>query len=224
MIEVVVSCRVSLLAFYSSEKVLSAQVCSLAYVSITVLWLKTRIKLVFAKVNTSGHVKKVIITTNNRIQACFNSSRRKKAKHWTQNQLTNRMYNYQKNTNLFGNVQNFLFHLRLTEWSVFTLTLVVLNPKVIFKWRKDNNKNKKNPLQGAKVRTSCISFSLSQNSHRTTQTNAGDKGCAEACAERFSALKDQHWRHVVSSLSRGHFRNVFVKFLEMLGFWSFIFL
>ena len=54
-------------------------------------------------------------------------------------------------------------------------------------------------------------ISLSQNSHRTRQTKAGDKGCAEACAERFSALKDQHSRHVVSSLSRGHLRNVFVK-------------
>ena len=86
--------------------------------------------------------------------------------------------------------------------------------KVIFKWRKNNNNNNNNkPLQGTNVRTSCISFSLGQNSHRTTerdkQTNAGDKGCAEACAERFPALKDQHWRHVVSSLSRGHFRNVF---------------
>ena len=95
--------------------------------------------------------------------------------------------------------------------------------KLIFKWRKNNN-NKKKPLQGANVRTSCISFSPSQNSHRTRQTNAGDKGCAEACAKRFVALKDQHWRHVVSSLSRGHFRNVFVKSSEMLGFWSFIFL
>ena len=98
--------------------------------------------------------------------------------------------------------------------------------KVIFKWRKNNNnnKNKKKPLQGANVRTSCISFSLSQNSHRTRQTNTGDKGCAEACAECFSTLKDQHWCHVVSSLSRGHFRNVFVKSSEMLGFWSFTFL
>ena len=25
-----------------------------------------------------------------------------------------------------------------------------------------------------------------------SETNAGVKGCAEACAERFSALKDQH--------------------------------
>ena len=57
-----------------------------------------------AKVNKSGHVKKVTITTNNRIQAGFNSTRRKKAKHWTQNQLTNRTHNYQKNTNLFGNL------------------------------------------------------------------------------------------------------------------------
>ena len=94
--------------------------------------------------------------------------------------------------------------------------------KEIFKWRKNNNnnnKNKKKPLQGVNVRTSCISFSLSQNSHRNRQANAGDKGCAE----RFSALKDQHWRHVVSSLSRGHFRNVFVKTSEMRRFWSFIF-
>ena len=62
--------------------------------------------------------------------------------------------------------------------------------KVIFKWRKNNNnnKNKKKPLQGANVHTSCISFSLSQNFNRTRQTNADDKGCAEACTERFSAL------------------------------------
>ena len=51
------------------------------------------------KVNKSGRVKKVTITTNNRIQAGVNSTRRKKAMHWTQNQLTNRMHNYQKNTN-----------------------------------------------------------------------------------------------------------------------------
>ena len=37
VIEVVCSSRISLLAFYSSEEVLSAQVCSLASVSITVL-------------------------------------------------------------------------------------------------------------------------------------------------------------------------------------------
>ena len=87
--------------------------------------------------------------------------------------------------------------------------------KVIFKWRKNNNNsknNKKKPLQGANVRTSCISFSLSQNSHRTRQTNAGDKGCAEACAERFSPLKDQHWRHSLQSITRPfqkRFREVF---------------
>ena len=97
--------------------------------------------------------------------------------------------------------------------------------KVIFKWRNNNNniKNKKKPLQGANVRTSYISFSLSRskvlyasrlshNSHRTRQTNAGDKGCAEACAERFSALKDQHWRHSLQSIARPfqkRFREVF---------------
>ena len=41
-----------------------------------------------AKVNKTGHVKKVTVTTNNRTQAGFNSARRKKAKHWAQNQLT----------------------------------------------------------------------------------------------------------------------------------------
>ena len=49
---------------------------------------------------------KVNQTTNNRIQAGFNSARRWKAKHWTQNQLTTQMHNYQKNTLLFENVQN----------------------------------------------------------------------------------------------------------------------
>ena len=70
---------------------------------------------VSAKVNKSGHVKKLTVTNNKRTQESFNSARRKKAKHWTQNQLTNRMPNYQKNANLFGNVKNVLFHLRLTK-------------------------------------------------------------------------------------------------------------
>ena len=66
-------------------------------------------------VNKSGHVKKLTVTTNDRIQAGFNSVRRKKAKNWTQNQFTNRMHDYQENTNLFGNVQNVLFLLRRTD-------------------------------------------------------------------------------------------------------------
>ena len=63
-----------------SEKVLSAQVCLLACVSNMVLWLKTGIKLVLqreGKLKKPGHVKKVILTTNNRIQAGFNSPRQK---------------------------------------------------------------------------------------------------------------------------------------------------
>ena len=90
-----------------------------------------------------------------------------------------------------------------SDWRMicFYSDIACFESKVIFKWRENNNdnKNKKKPLQGANVRTSWISFS--QNSRITRQTNAGDKGCAEACTERFSALKDQHWRHVVSSLS-----------------------
>ena len=92
-----------------------------------------------AKVNKSGHVKKVTITTNNRIQAGFNSTRRKKA----QNQLTNRMHNYQKNTNLFGNVQNVLFHLRLTVICFYS-NIGCSESKVIFRRRKKNNNNNNN--------------------------------------------------------------------------------
>ena len=44
-----------------------------------------------------GAVKKLTVTTNNGIQAGrFNSARRKKAKHWTQNQFKHRMLNYRK--------------------------------------------------------------------------------------------------------------------------------
>ena len=48
---------------------------------------------------------------------------------------------------------------------------------------KNNNKDKKKAFTWGKRSFACISFSLSQNSHRTRQTNAGDKGCAEACAQ-----------------------------------------
>ena len=75
-----------------------------------VLWLKTGIKLVLqreGKLKKPGHVKKVILTTNNRIQAgLILPDGRRIEKHWTQNQLTTRMHNYQKNTRLFENVQN----------------------------------------------------------------------------------------------------------------------
>ena len=73
--------------------------------------------------------REVSLPRGSTLQAGFNSARRMKSKLWTQNQLTNRMHNCQKNTNLFGNVQNVIFHLRLMEWSVFTLRLVVPNPK-----------------------------------------------------------------------------------------------
>ena len=58
MIEVVISSPESLLAFYSSAKVLSTQVCSLACVSIGVRSLtEDKDKAGSAKVNKSGHVK-----------------------------------------------------------------------------------------------------------------------------------------------------------------------
>ena len=112
--------------------------------------------------------------------------------------------------------KNVLFHLRLTEWSVFYSNIAGCSEsKVIFKWRKNNNnKNRKKPLQGANVCTSCISFSLSQNSYRTRQTNAGDKRCAEACAERFSALK----RPTLTSRSLHSIMRPFQKrFREVFG-------
>ena len=74
--------------------------------------------------------------------------------------------------------------------------------KVIFKWRRTKTTHKgKKAFREANVHTLCISFSLSQNSlsDKQTQSNtvntqksppwACDKRCAEACAERFSALK-----------------------------------
>ena len=56
----------------------------------------------------------------------------------------------------------------------------------------------KNALQGANVRTSCISLRTpATNKHKVnTQKSppwACGKGCAEACAERFSALKYLIW-------------------------------
>ena len=80
-------------------------------------------------VNKSGHVKKLTVTTNNRIQAGFNLTRRKKAKHWTQNQLTNRMHNYQKNTNLFENVPKHHIPPQTDAMIHFYSNLVLLNPK-----------------------------------------------------------------------------------------------
>ena len=76
------------------------------------------------------------------------------------------------------------------------------------KQQQQQKQQQKKPLQGANVRTSCISFSLSRNSHRTRQTNASDKGCAEACAERFSALKDQHSQSITRPFQK-RFREVF---------------
>ena len=94
MIEAVFSSRVSLLAFYSSEKVLSAQVCSLACASITNGSLtEDKDKAGSAKVNKSGHVKKITVTTNNRIQAGFTEfSPAKEGEALDTKQLTNRMH------------------------------------------------------------------------------------------------------------------------------------
>ena len=76
--------------------------------------------------------------------------------------------------------------------------------KIIFKWRKQNNttktKTNKKALQGANVRTYCISFSQSELPQKSPPW-ACDKGCAEACAGRFSAMKlqaDQSWPTLTS--------------------------
>ena len=79
--------------------------------------------------------------------------------------------------------------------------------KVIFKWRRTKTTHKgKKAFREANVHTLCISFSLSQNSlsDKQTQSNtvntqksppwACDKRCAEACAERFSALKSAGYK------------------------------
>ena len=83
------------------------------------------------------------------------------------------MHTYQKNTNLFGNAQNVLFNFILREWSFFYSDIGCSESKVIFKWLKTTTttttktKTKKKALQGENVCTSCISFSLSENSHKT---------------------------------------------------------
>ena len=102
--------------------------------------------------------------------------------------------------------------------------------KAIFKWwKKNNNKNQKKSLYKEQTIAPRVFHSVSVRTltERHKQTQAMD---AQKLAQnvfppwKTERLKDQHWRRAVSSLSRGHFRNVFVKSLEMLGFWSFIFL
>ena len=127
----------------------------------------------------------------------------------------------QKNTRLLRNVQNLLFHLRLTEWSVFPLTLVVLNP-VIFKWRGKNKQTNKKTSQGANVRTSCISFDLSQNSlsdkqtrytHRKTRLKPAIGDAQKLAQNSFSA-----WRPTFTSRSLQSIARPFQKrFREVLG-------
>ena len=72
--------------------------------------------------------------------------------------------------------------------------------------------------------------------HRTTQTNkvTNRKASLEPATRDAQKLTqnvfppwscklnkaDQHWRRVVSTPSRDHFRNVLVKSSEMLGFWK----
>ena len=130
-----------------------------------------------AKVNKSGHVKKLTVTTNNRIQAGFNSVRRKKAKHWTQNQLTNQMHNNLSEIHkpLWKYSKRFI-QPQTDRIICFYSNIGCSESKVISNDEKTTTtKRNEKTLQGANVRTSCISFSLSQNSHRTTQTNAVNK-------------------------------------------------
>ena len=75
----------------------------------------------------------------------------------------------------------------------FSFNIGCSESKVIFKRRKKANMSNKNALQGANVRTSCTSLrtpGTKKHSQRTESPPwACGKGCAEACAERFSALK-----------------------------------
>ena len=54
------------------------------------------------------------------------------------------MHNYQKNTNLFGNVQNVLFLLRPDGMICFYSNIGCSESNVMFKWRKNNNNNNEN--------------------------------------------------------------------------------
>ena len=85
----------------------------------------------------------------------------------------------QKNTRLLRNVQNLLFHLRLTEWSVFPLILVVPNPKYFSSDVKKANMSNKNALQGTNVRTSCISLRTPPTNKHSQHTSTHRKARLE---------------------------------------------
>ena len=98
------------------------------------------------------------------------------------------------------------------------------NFQVTKKQQQQKQKQKKGLIQGENVRTSCISFSLSQNSHRTTQTNAVNKQksppwvcnkwCSEACAQNVF----QPWRPTLTSRSLQSFARQFQKrFRQVFG-------
>ena len=128
------------------------------------------------------------------------------------------MHTYQKNTNLFGNAQNVLFNFILREWSFFYSDIGCSESKVIFKWLKTTTttttktKTKKKALQGENICTSCISFSLSENSHKTRLEAAIRE--RRRLRRPFFRPEDQHWHHVVSSpFARQRFREFFGNYL-----------
>ena len=107
-----------------------------------------------AKTNKSWHVKKVTVTTNNRIQEGFKSARRKKARHWTQNQLTNRNAQLSKKYKPLWKCLKRFIPLQTDGMIRFYSNIGCSESKVILKRRKTKKKKtNKKALQRANVRT-----------------------------------------------------------------------
>ena len=125
----------------------------------------------------------------------------------------------QKNTRLFGNDQSFLFHLRLTEWSAFPLTLVVLNPKSFSSEGKKKNKQIKRKEQTFAPRTfhsvsvKTLSDKQTQYTHRTARLKPAIGDAQKLAQNSFPA-----WRPTFPSRSLQSMARPFQKrFREVLG-------
>ena len=107
----------------------------------------------------------------------------------------------------------------------FYFNICCSESKVIFKWRKNNNlttTTTKKALQGANLRTSCISLSLSQNSYRTTQINAGDIRDKQKLAQNvFTPWRPTMTSRSLQSIAQPFhkcFREVLIGLLAVLTF------
>ena len=84
--------------------------------------------------------------------------------------------------------------------------------KVIFKWRKNNNNSKNNKKSLYKEQTFAPRVFHSVSVRTLTEGDKQTQAIRDAQKLFFSALKDQHWRHSLQSITRPfqkRFREVF---------------